>query len=82
MQNKKLIPLLAITCNAVLFFVAIHYWLADWYSGAIDISPRTSRWFLMTFAGLYFGVRGLRIALGKDAVTLKIDQWLEDRQDK
>ena len=74
--------MLANASNAVLFFVWIHYWLADWYSNAIDISPGTSRWFLMTFAGLYFGVRGLRIALGKDAVTLKIDQWLEEKNGK
>lgn len=82
MRNKKLIPMLANACNAVLFFVLIHYWMADWYSSSIDISPLTARWFLMTFAGLYFGVRGLRIALGKDAVTLKIDQWLEGKNGK
>lgn len=79
MKNKKLIPLLAVASNAVLFFFLIHYWLADWYSAAIDISPRTARWFMMTFTALYFSVRGLRIALNKDATTKKIDQWLEDK---
>lgn len=82
MRNKKLIPLLANTCNAVLFLLLIHYWLADWYSAAIGISPRTARWFMMTFTGLYFGVRSLRIALNKDTLTRKIDQWLEDKFDK
>lgn len=82
MTNKKFIPLLAITCNAALFFLLIHYWLADWYAAAIGISPRTARWFMMAFTGLYFGVRGLRIALNKDATTRKINQWLEGKFDK
>lgn len=79
MKKNNLIPLLGVVFNAVLFLLSIHYWLADWYAEAIGISPRTARWFLMTFTALYFSVRGLRIALNKDATTRKIDQWLEDK---
>jgi hypothetical protein len=82
MKTKNIIPLLAVAFNAALFSLLIHYWLADWYAARMDISPRMAEWYMLTFTGLYFGVRGLLIFLNKDAVTKKIDRWLEDKLDK
>jgi hypothetical protein len=74
MKKQNRIPFIGVLLSGAVCYLLIHFWFADWYASAMDVSRDTAYYTLVTFLALYTAVRAYLTAKGKDELANWVDK--------
>ena len=74
MKKENRIAFIGVWLSAIVCYLLIHFWLADWAAPLMDVSRDTAYDALVTFLALYTAVRAWLTARGKDDLANWVDK--------
>jgi len=79
-NNSRFIPLAGAIASALLNWMLVQYWLADFFAKQMEVSRSSSYRALSILILLMAMVRIVNIQRGRDLITNQIDQYFDHQK--